>query len=65
VFENRVLRKVFGLWGTGEWRRLHNDELYDPYSSTDSIWVIKSSRMGRECGLSAQQVRCMAFGGET
>jgi hypothetical protein len=50
LFENRVLRKVFGLRGTGKWRRLHNDELYDPYSSTDSMWVIKSRRMGREFG---------------
>jgi len=34
VFENRVLRKIFGPEGdkvTGEWRRLHNDELNDLY----------------------------------
>jgi hypothetical protein len=34
VFENRVLRRVFGSTrdeATGEWRRLHNEELYDSY----------------------------------
>jgi len=37
VFENRVLRRIFGPKRdevTGEWRKLHNEELHDLYSST-------------------------------
>jgi hypothetical protein len=48
VFENRVLRGIFGLKRdevTGEWRRLHNEELYDLYSSPNIMRVIKSRRM--------------------
>jgi hypothetical protein len=48
VVENRVLRNIFGPKSdgvTGEWRRLHNDELNDLYSSTNIIRAIKSRRM--------------------
>jgi hypothetical protein len=48
VFENRVLRGIFGPKGdevTGERRRLHNEELNDLYSSPNVIRVIKSKRM--------------------
>jgi len=48
VFENRVLRKVFGpkrYEVTGEWRRLHNEELNDLYSLPNIVRVVKSRRM--------------------
>ena len=47
VFDNRVLRRVFGprYEVRGEWRRLHNRELYALYSSPDIIRVIKSRRL--------------------
>jgi hypothetical protein len=48
VFERRMLRRIFGPMKdevTEEWRRLHDDELNDLYSSLNSIWVIKSKRM--------------------
>jgi hypothetical protein len=48
VFENRVLRRIFEPKRdevTGEWRRLHNEELNDLYSSQNIIRVMKSRRM--------------------
>jgi hypothetical protein len=48
VFENRVLRKIFGPQRdevTGEWGKLHNEELRDLYSSPDIIRIIKWRRM--------------------
>jgi len=48
VFENMVLRRIFGPRRdevTGEWMRLHNEELSDLYSSSNIVRVIKSRRM--------------------
>jgi hypothetical protein len=48
VFENRVLRRIFGPKRdevTGEWRKFHNEELHNLYSSPDIIRLVKSRRM--------------------
>ena len=48
VFENRVLRRVFGrkrVEVTGEWRKLHSEELSDLYSLSNIVRVVKSRRM--------------------
>ena len=60
VFENRVLRRIFGPKRnevTGEWRKLHNEELSDLYSSLNIVRVIKwrwaahVARMGERRGI--------------
>ena len=66
VFENRVLRRIFGSKKdgvTGEYRKLYNDELNDLYCSPNIIRVVKSRRMRwvghvarRVCG---RQERCI------
>ena len=71
VFENRVLRRIFGPRRdgvTGEWRKLHNEELNDLYSSPNIVRVIKIEKnvMGRECGTYGGRESCaQGFGEET
>jgi hypothetical protein len=48
MFKNRVLRRIFGPKRddvTGEWRKLHSEELHNLYSSSDIIRQVKSRRM--------------------
>jgi hypothetical protein len=57
VFENKLLRRIFGPKRdevTGEWKKLHNEELNDLYSSPNIVRVIKSRKMNW-----AVQVACM------
>jgi hypothetical protein len=70
VFENRVLRRMFGPKRdevTGDWRKLHNEELRDLYYSPTIVRVIKFRRM-RWAGHVARMGRgeaCTGFGGKT
>jgi hypothetical protein len=52
VFQNRVLRRIFGPKRdevTGDWRKVHEEELHNLYSSPDLLRMIKSRRM-RQAG---------------
>jgi hypothetical protein len=70
VFENRVLRRIFGPKRdevTGEWRKLHNEELNDLYSTPNIVRVIKSRKISwGGCGaFGGEERRIEGSGGET
>ena len=71
MFENEVLRRVFGPKMdevTGEWRKLHNEEPNDLYCSPNIFRVITSRRMrwaGHVARMWGEQRRIQDFGGET
>jgi hypothetical protein len=70
VFENRVLRKVFGPKRdeeTGEWMKLHSEKLHNLYSSPDIIRQIKSRRMrwaGHVARMGEERKIVQGFGGK-
>jgi hypothetical protein len=66
VFENRGLRRIFGPKTdevTGEWRKLHYEEVNDPYSSPSIFQVIKSRRMRWAGHLAHMGERRSVYGG--
>jgi hypothetical protein len=65
VFEFRVLRRIFGpkkVEVTGELRKLHNEELNDPYSSSNIVGVIKSRSIIRAGHVERMGERRGAYG---
>jgi hypothetical protein len=71
VLKNWILRRIFGSKRDkviGEWRTLHNEELYVLYPSSDVALSnkIKSNETGRACSTYRGKKRCIqGFGGET
>jgi hypothetical protein len=68
VFENRVLRRIFGPKRdevTGEWRKLHNEGLHNLYSSPDIIRQVKANEVGGACGTRERGEKSVyVFGGK-
>jgi len=69
MVENRVLRIIFGPKRdevTGEWRKLHNEELNDLYSSPNTVQVIKTRKVRWAGHVAHMKESCVqGFGGET
>jgi hypothetical protein len=62
VFENRVLRRIFGPKRdevTGGCRKLHNEELHNLYSSPSIIRIIKKDEMGGACSTNGGEEECI------
>ena len=70
MFENRVLRRIFGPRRdgvTGEWRKVHNEESNDLYSSSNTVRVIKARRIrwaGHVARMGGEERRIQGLGGE-
>jgi hypothetical protein len=65
VFENRMLRRIFGPKGDeviGGWRKLRNEELHNLYCSPSIIRMIKSRRMRWASNVARMEIRGMHIG---
>jgi hypothetical protein len=59
VFENRLLRRIFGPKrdeATGGWRKLHNEDLHNLYTSPSQI---NENEMGKACSTNGREKECM------
>jgi hypothetical protein len=69
VFEERLLRRIFGPKRnevTGEWKKLHNEELNDGYCSPSIVHVIKlRMKWAGHVARIVAEMRIQGFGGET
>jgi hypothetical protein len=66
MFENRVLRRIFGPKReevSGGWRRLHNEELHNLYTSLNIIKVIREYEMGGACSMCRGNKKCVQYFG--
>jgi hypothetical protein len=62
VFENTVLRRIFGPKRdevTRDWRKLHNEELHNLYSSPNIEWSSQGDEMGRACSTNWGEEECI------
>jgi hypothetical protein len=63
MFENMVLRRIFGPKRdgvTGGWRKLHNEELHNLYSSPSIIRIkVEEDEVGRTCGTNGGEEECV------
>jgi hypothetical protein len=70
VFENRVVRTIFGLKNdevTGDWRKLHNEELHNLYSSVNVITMVGSRKMrwaGHVARMGVKRIACRIMVGK-
>jgi hypothetical protein len=68
VFENRVPRRIFGPKRdevTGDWRKLHNEELHNLYSSPDIISQVKANEVSGACSTHGRGEKSVqGFGGK-